>query len=67
MSGFGRITEETCHVRNVAEVAIAKMKSAYDEVKSKVASLATQTEASTAHTVGVLSECVKAVAENSES
>ena len=66
MSGVGCVAEETRHVLNIEGVAIAEAKSVHDEVERKVALLAAQTEASTTHIIGVLSESVKAVAEHSE-
>ena len=68
MFGIGCVAEETrhAHAYNVVEVAIAEAKLAHDEVESKGASLAAQTEPSSAHVVDVLSEHVKVIAEHSE-
>ena len=66
MSGVGRIKDETHHVRDVAEAPIAKARSVHGEVESRVASLAGQANASTAHIVGVLSQRVQEVAEHSD-
>ena len=61
MSGVGCVTEETRHVCNVSEAAIAEAKPVHGEVESSIASLMSQAKASTAHVVGVLSECVQEV------
>ena len=66
MSGVGRVTEGTRRVHNIIEATIAEAKLVHGEVESRVASLATQAEASTTHIVGVLSECVQEVAAHSE-
>ena len=39
MSGVGYVAEETRHVRNVAEAAIAEAKSVHGEIESRVALL----------------------------
>ena len=62
MLSVGHVAEETRRVRNVVEAAIAEAKSVHGEVESRGATLAAQAKASTAHIVGVLSECVQEVA-----
>ena len=62
MSGVCRVAEETRLVFDVVEAAIAEAKSVHGKVESRVALLAAQTEASTTHIVGGLSECVQEVA-----
>ena len=66
MSGVGRVVEETCCVRYVAEAAIAKAKSVHGKVESMVASLAAQAKASTAHIADALSKCMSKVAADME-
>ena len=58
--------EETRRVRDVAEAAVAEAKSVHGEVESRVATLAVQAEATTAHVVDALSKCVSKVAAQSE-
>ena len=66
ISGVGQVADETRHARKVAEAAIAEARSVHGEVQSRVASLSTQAEASTAHAVEVLSGRVQEVAEHSQ-
>ena len=66
MSSVGHVTEETVHVRGIAEAAIAEAKSVHEAIESKVASLTAQADASIAHITGVLSERVQQVAEYSD-
>ena len=58
ISGVCRIAEETRHMHGVAEAAIAEAASMRGTVRSRVASLATHAEASTAHVVSKLSKRV---------
>ena len=58
--------EETHCVRGIAEAALAEVKSVHGEVESRVASLAAQAEASTAHIANALSKCVSEVAADRE-
>ena len=53
-------------MRNVVEAAIAEARSVHGEVESRVALLAVQADVSTAHIVGVLSQCVQEVVEHSD-
>ena len=66
MSGISRITKETRRARGIAKAAITEAKSVHGEVKSKVASLAAQAEASTAHIVDALSKHMSEVAADVE-
>ena len=66
MSGISHIVEETHCARDIAEAAIAEAKSVHGEVESRVALLAAQAEASTAHVVDALSKCVNEVVAQSE-
>ena len=66
MSGVGQIVDEARRVHGVADAAIAEARSVHCEVKSKVALLAVQASASTAHIVGVLSQRVQEVVEHSD-
>ena len=66
MSSVGRIAEETRCARGIAEAAIAEAKSMHGEVESKLALLAAQAEASTAHIADALSKHVSKVAADTE-
>ena len=66
MSGGGHVVEATRHARGIAEAATAEAKSVQGEVKSRVASLVVQAEASTTHIADVLSKCVGEVAGETE-
>ena len=66
MSSVGRVVEETHRVRDVAEVAIAKVKSVHSEVETKVATLAAQAKEITAHVIDALSKCISEVVVQSE-
>ena len=66
MSGDCRIAEETRYARGITEAAIAKAKSVHGEVESRVASLAAQAKASTAHIAGALSKRVGGMAAETE-
>ena len=66
MSNVGRVVEETRRVCDVAEAAIAEVKSVHSEVESRVAILAAQAEASAVHIVDVLSKYVSEVVAQSE-
>ena len=66
MLGVVQIADGTRHVRRIAEAAIAEARSVHGEIKSRVASLAAQADASTARIVGVLSQRVQEVAEHSD-
>ena len=66
MSGVGRVVDETCRVRKVADAAIAEAKSIHSEVKNKVASLLAHATVNTAHALEVLSGRVQEVTAHSE-
>ena len=66
MFGVGRIKDETHHVRNVVEAAVAEARSVHGEIESKITLLAVQANASTVLIVGVLSQCVQEMAEHSD-
>ena len=67
MSGMGQIAADEVHrVCGVVEFAIAEARSIHGEVESRVASLAAQADACTAHIVGVLSQRIQEVAEHSD-
>ena len=66
MSGVGKVADEAGCVCGVAEATIAEARFVHGEVESRVALLAAQADASTAHIVDVLSQCVQEVAEHSD-
>ena len=66
MSGIGRVANKIRRAHEVAEVAIAEVRSAQGEVQGKVALLTACADASAAHAVEVLSGRVQEVVEHSE-
>ena len=66
MSGVGRIVDETRCTCEVAEAAIAEVRSVHGEVQSEVALLTACANASAAHAVEILSGRVQEVVEHSQ-
>ena len=66
MSGIGQVADATRRAPEVAEAAIAEVRSMHDEVKSKVAELSAHADASTMHAVEVLSEHIQKMAVDTE-
>ena len=66
MSGRGRIAEETRCAHGIAKSAVVEATAVRSQVESRVASLAVEAKASTAHAVSALSKCVKEVVVHTE-
>ena len=66
MSGISHVTKEPRYARGIAEAVIAKAKSVHSEVESRVALLAVQAKASTAHIADALSKRVSKVTAQTE-
>ena len=62
ISGVGQVADATHQACEVAEAAITEARSVHGKVKSKVATLMAQANASTAHAVEEITGCVQEVA-----
>ena len=59
LSGVGQVAKAIQRACGIAESAIVEATSVRSQVESRVASLLVQAEASTAHAINALSECIK--------
>ena len=66
ISRVGQVADEMRCAHEIAEVAIAEVRSVHGEVQSKVTLLMAHANVSTAHAVEVLSGCVQEVARYSK-
>ena len=62
MSRVGQVADATRRAREVAEAAIAEVRSVHGATKSKLVALSAHPDVSTAHTVEVLSEHIQKTA-----